>query len=116
MEGLSGRSELEREAALRTPTQVRNLVVLWYYNAFKDNLLAAKRRLGVPATEERVYDSAVALVRLAFKEAGADFNNPTRDSLRSVVRLLSKRTRNWPKESGDKPVHRELLKLVRHLK
>ena len=78
-----------------SPLSVRDLIIKCFYTAQQDNFRITKKRLGTKSTDEEVYKSVVATVRNIFKEAGKDFENPTKQDLAVVLVLLAKKARLW---------------------
>jgi hypothetical protein len=77
------------------PAKARDLIIRCFYEAQKETFARAKQRLGTPSDDEDVHRSVVAAVRLAFKETGGDFGEPTKESLAKVVECLAEKATSW---------------------
>ena len=78
-----------------TPLKVRDLIIKCFYTAHKATYTATKERLGTSSTDEDIYRSVITTVKMTFKEAGTDFENPTKQDLASVLVLLAKKAKLW---------------------
>jgi len=78
-----------------TPVKVRDLIVECFYVAQGGTFRRVKEKINMPHAEKDVIDSVIGAVRMAFKERGADFNHPTKESLSMVIKALGSRAAAW---------------------
>lgn len=69
--------------------KARDLVVKCFYHAQKSTFERARKRLGASTGEKDLQKSTTAVVKLAFKKAGYDFERPTKEALVEVVEILA---------------------------
>jgi len=79
-----------REFASLTPSRARDLIVECFYNAQKETLTRAKQRLGNEHTESSLQQSALNIVKIALKDTGGNFNQPSKEELGNIVPILAK--------------------------
>ena len=75
--------------------KARDLVINCFFEAQKETLSRAKKTLGGDASDDEMKRATAAIVRVAFKEIGADFDHPTRESLAKVVESLAQKADAW---------------------
>lgn len=85
----------EADLADVTPEKARDLIVKCFYEAQKETFIRARKQIGVRSSDEDIYESVVAGVRLAFKEADGNFEKPAKASLTKVVQILAKKSASW---------------------
>lgn len=86
-----------------TPAQVRSLLIDCFFEAQKSTMLRAGQSLGTKTDEETLRSNVEGVIRMGFKEVGADFENPTKQSLTTVLNVLARKASAWgtPKEIID---------------
>ncbi len=85
----------ESELENLNPIKVRDLMIDCFFHAQKATIAKAKELLKAPGSDDDIMSSIQTTIRLAFDEAGGDFNNPTRDSLAKVVGILAAKAALW---------------------
>ncbi len=76
--------------------KARDLVINCFFEAQKETLSRAKQKVGMESTtDEEMKRTTAAIVRVAFKEIGADFDHPTRKALEQVVQALAHKAEAW---------------------
>lgn len=94
-----------KEADLKglNPVKARDLIVKCFYEAQKETFAMAKERLGLPVADKDIHMSVVRTVKSAFGEVGGDYENPTKESLSKIVKILLRKAKAWgtPKEIMD---------------
>jgi hypothetical protein len=78
-----------------TTSKARDLIIQCFFDAQKETFLRAKQDLGKQTGDSELYNSVKASVKLTFKEVGADFDNPSKDDLGSVVQTLARKASSW---------------------
>ncbi len=83
-----------------TPTKARDLIVECFHQAQKQHIATASEFIGQPITEADLRNMVIGAVRLAFREAKGDFDQPTKPALMKVVEILARKAeqRQTPKE------------------
>lgn len=83
-----------------TPAKARDLIVHCFQEAQKEHLAAASEFIHQPHDETALRNMVIGAVRLAFKESGGDYDQPTKASLMKVVEVLARKSeqRQTPKE------------------
>ena len=86
----------EQPLAGLTPVRARDLIVECFYYAQHETLARAKLKLGAGHLDEAaIRSSVVGAVRLAFKEAGGDFDHPTLGALSGAIDVLARKADAW---------------------
>ena len=78
-----------------TPIKARDLIVKCFYEAQKETIGAAGRKIGQVQNDVELRNTVVGAVRLAFREAAADFDNPTKGGLMAAVQILARKSQHW---------------------
>jgi hypothetical protein len=78
-----------------TPIKARDLIVECFYQAQKETISDAGRRIGQAQNQAELRNTVSGAVRLAFREAAADFDRPTKHSLMAVVQILARKSQHW---------------------
>ncbi len=78
-----------------TPEKARGLIVRCFLEAQKETFTRARERLGQIPTEAVLLASVEGAVRLAFREAGGNYDHPTAQSLEKVVEVLARKSASW---------------------
>jgi len=79
-----------------TPLRARDLVVECFYFAQHETLARTRLKLGAGHGDEASMRASVAMaVRLAFKEAGGDYDHPTAGTLASAIDVLARKAEAW---------------------
>ncbi len=86
-----GKSDLEN----MTPIKARDLMCKCFFEAQKENFAEAAQSLGMTPTDHDLWNTVVGAVRAGFHEAGAEYENPTKETLSSVVAVLARKTAAW---------------------
>lgn len=83
-----------------TPTKARDLIVQCFQEAQREHLAAASEFIHQTHEQTDVRNMVIGAVRLAFKEVGGDYDQPTKDTLTQVVEILARKSeqRQTPKE------------------
>lgn len=98
------------------PAKAKELIINCFYEAQKETFARSKESLGMRADDTEVRTSVLSAVRLTFREAGGDFNNPTRESLIRVVEVLGRKSMAWGTPGDIIEYHREqIMKVIRGL-
>lgn len=75
--------------------RARDLIVEHFHAEHRGVFASARLRLGATAGAAEVFEAVVGAVRLVFRSVGADFSNPTREDLLSVVEALARKAAVW---------------------
>jgi hypothetical protein len=67
----------------------RNLVIRCFFSAQKETLARAAQSMKSAPNEEAIHKMVEGAVRMAFRAANGDFENPTQESLTAVVENLA---------------------------
>ncbi len=78
-----------------TPEKVKQLILTCFFEAQQETFLQAKRRIGSQGDKASLKSSLEAAVRLAFQEAGGDYNHPDKATLQRVVEILGRKATAW---------------------
>ncbi len=78
-----------------TPVKARDLIVKCFYEAQRETFAAAGENLGRAPNDAELHNTVTGAVRVTFREAGADFDHPTKDSLMAVVQILARKSKSW---------------------
>lgn len=83
-----------------TPVRVRSLLIDCFFEAQKSTMLNAGQSLGTKTDEETLRSNVEGVIRMGFKEVGADFDNPNKETLSTVLDVLARKASAWgtPKE------------------
>lgn len=86
----------ESELMELDPKKARDLIVECFYQAQRETFARAKERAkGAEPAPEEVRETVLAAVKAAFREAGQDFEAPTKESLSAVVHVLARKAMAW---------------------
>ncbi len=85
----------ERELDQLSPERARDLIVKCFQEAQRETFARARESLGARQDEDALKRSLVHAVRLAFQEAGYDFDHPTMEGLMEVVETLTRKAQSW---------------------
>jgi len=78
-----------------TPIEVRDLIMDCFMEAHGGHFRATRHALNLSTDEDAVLESSRAIVKLAFRQVGADYDMPTTHDLPRVVNLLAERSLDW---------------------
>jgi hypothetical protein len=78
-----------------TSLKARDLIVTCFYEAQKETIAAAGKKIGQVQNETDLRNTVIGAVRLAFREAGGDFELPTKGSLMAAVQILARKSQHW---------------------
>ncbi|MRR09220.1 hypothetical protein EG831_03860 [bacterium] len=90
----------------------RDLVVKCFFEAQRETFWRAKRKLQAGAAESDIETSVLASVRVAFREAGGDFDDPSPETLRRAVEVLARKARLWGTPSDIIDYHRDCMQRI----
>jgi len=76
-------------------TKARDLIVRCFYEAQKETLARARKRLGQSDDEEKLFSGMESMVRTVFKECGVDYNTPSPEDLHCVIEVLARKAEAW---------------------
>lgn len=93
-------------------TRARDLFVDCFFEAQKETLSRAKRNLGFETNDEEMKRATATIVKMAFKEVGADFERPTRKSLEKVLDTLTHKAEAWGTPEDIIEHHRQQLGMM----
>ncbi len=92
--------------------KARDLIINCFYETQKETFARSKQSLGLHAGEDQLQSSVLSAIRLAFKEAGEDFSNPTKKSLIAVVEVLGRKSKAWGTPQDIIEYHRDQIARV----
>lgn len=100
-----------------TPARARDLLVECFFFAQHETLARAKQKLGAKGIDDAsLRANIVGAVRLAFKESGGDYDQPTRASLGEAVAVLARKAESWGTPPDIIQHHRDqVLEMLRHV-
>jgi hypothetical protein len=78
-----------------TTVKARDLIVKCFYEAQKETIDAAGKNIGQVQNDAELHNTVIGAVRLAFRDAGGDFDQPTKDGLMAVVQILARKSQQW---------------------
>ncbi len=78
-----------------TPLKVRSLLIECFFEAQKATMIQAGQTLGTKTDEDSLRSNVEGVIRMAFKETGADFDNPTKPDLLNVLNVLTRKAAAW---------------------
>jgi hypothetical protein len=78
-----------------TPIKVRSLLIDCFFEAQKATMIQAGQSLGTKTDEETLRSNVEGVIRMGFKEVGADFENPTKGTLNAVLDVLARKASAW---------------------
>ena len=89
--------------------KARDLIIECFFDAQKETLARAKKTLGQGAETDEMKRATVSIIKVTFKELGADWNRPTKETLGKVVESLAKKSQMWGTPPDIIEHHREQL-------
>lgn len=78
-----------------TPEKALELITKCFYEAQRETLAGASKKLGHEMSEEQLRAAVTSGVRLACKEQNVDCDHPTKEGLELVVQALAKKAATW---------------------
>ena len=78
-----------------TPAKARDLITRCLLEAQRETFVHSEERLGHRPGDDDLQTIVEGAVRLAFREAQQDYDNPTREGLVSVVGVLARKSASW---------------------
>jgi hypothetical protein len=75
-----------------TQIKARDLIVQCFHHAQREHLAAASEFIHQPHDETDLRNMVIGAVRLAFKEVGGDYDQPTKATLFQVVEVLARKS------------------------
>jgi hypothetical protein len=98
------------------PIKARDLIINCFFEAQRETFVRAKKTLNLQTDAKSVQESVSSAVRMAFREAGEDFDRPSRASLQKVVQVLAARSAGWGTPPDIIEYHRgHILKILDQL-
>ncbi|MEJ2682857.1 MAG: hypothetical protein P8Z71_00485 [Candidatus Sulfobium sp.] len=99
------------------PAKAKDLIIHCFYEAQKETFARSKQTLGLRTDEAQVFASVLSAIKLAFKETGEDFNNPTKKNLTKVVEVLGRKATSWGTPRDIIEYHRgQIMRVIGELK
>ena len=98
-----------------TPLMVRDAIVACFRDAHKQAIAALSREDAFSSESEKLGIEKIRIdliVRAAFEDANADFENPTKEELVRVVGELAKFSERFRKPEIIRKHYREIMRLV----
>jgi hypothetical protein len=83
------------ELAGMEPAQARDLIVRCFFEAQKETFARAQSHFGPVPDDASLLATVQGAVRLAFREAGGDFDHPTVRALNDSVNVLARKAASW---------------------
>lgn len=110
--------ELDEDSLIGlTNAKALDILVECFYAAQGGLVKRIKNKLDIDPTDKQILDQVVALIRMAFKEVGEDFSNPTKIALTKVIERLSEKAKSWGTPQDIIDHHRkEIQRVIDHLK
>jgi hypothetical protein len=75
--------------------KARDLVIQCFMAAQRATFAETKEQAGLEVDEDALERSVVAAVRVAFRKAGGDFDNPTKASIMAAIDQLATTAAGW---------------------
>jgi hypothetical protein len=75
-----------------TPIKARDLIVQCFCEAQKETFARTEQQMGQRPSDQDLGDMMTGAVRLAFRDAGFDFENPSKTALVKVVEVLARKS------------------------
>lgn len=85
----------ERDVEGLTPVKARDLILRCFYEAQKETYSRSRQSLGMTTSNDAITQSILTTVKLAFKEVGADYEQPSAQDLMKVVDVLARKAMAW---------------------
>jgi len=99
-----------------TPETARDLITRCFFEAQKETFSEAGQNLGQMPTDEQLQSTVEGAIRLAFRETGNDYDQPTKQSLFEVVQVLARKSATWKTPPEIVNHHKEQIgKVLAHL-
>lgn len=97
--------------------KARELVVKCFLTAQKATFAQTKEQMGLPGDEKSLERSVLGAVRVAFKRAGGDFDQPTKHSILAACDSLATTAAAWgTPEDVVLHHHKQIEKVVSRLR
>ncbi len=97
--------------------EICDLMCNCFIKAQKETFERAKKNLGREFNEEEIKKGIIISVKLSFKRINADFDNPTLNNLKEVIKILAKKARAMGTPKDIIEHHVELLNFaIEHAK
>lgn len=78
-----------------TPLKARDLIIKCFFTAQKETFEKSRRKKGFSTTDKDIKATVVAAVKSVLVHIGADFDNPSEESLARVVEVLAAKAKSW---------------------
>lgn len=78
-----------------SPSTARELVVDCFTVAHGQNFGQTRELLGQDTDQQAIRESVQGIIKMAFRQVGGNFDNPSKDELVRVVNLLAERSLGW---------------------
>ena len=95
-----------------TPIKARDLIVQCFFEAQKETIAAAGKKLGHAPDDAELQNTVVGAVRLAFRETAGDFDQPTKSTLVGAVEVLARKSQQWGTPSNIVQYHKGQIERV----
>ncbi len=92
-----------------TTQKVRSLMVDCFFEAQKATMVQAGQAIGTETDEESLRSNVEGVIRMAFKEIGGDFNDPTKEDFVNILDVLSRKASAWGTPKDIIEHHRETM-------
>jgi len=76
-----------------TNIEVRDELVKCYTEAHKEFMKRGAELTGQDTSDEKIKEKVITMLHLAFKEANADFENPSKEDFANVMTVLQKQAK-----------------------
>lgn len=78
-----------------TPLKARDLIIKCFFTAQQETFEKLRKKKGLSSTDEDIKATVTAAIKSVFVHSGADFDNPTEESLLKVVEALAAHAKSW---------------------
>lgn len=99
-----------------TAERARDLIAHCFLEAQKETFAHAGMNLGQAPTDEDLHSMIVGAIRLAFRETGNNYDQPSKQALTAVVQVLARKAAVWQTPPEIIRHHKEQIgKVLAHL-
>ncbi|MCK5219788.1 hypothetical protein KAR10_09700 [bacterium] len=74
------------------PIKARDLITQCFYEAQRETLFRAKKKLGSPSDDLNIMKSIEQIIKATFNGVGEDFQQPDKQGLMKVIESLAKKS------------------------
>ena len=100
-----------------TPIKARDLIIKCFFEAQKETFARMKQKANVDNSDEKVLQTIIGGVKIAFKSNGCDYDNPTKNDFPKIIQYLANKALSWGTPQDIIEFHKkEIEKVIKNLK